>query len=244
MTQSVLWVDPDQPQDASLLLLLANEGFDLIKATRGSNALVLADASIDLVLLELDLPDADGLEICQRLRRQSSVPIILLTARNDEISKVVGLEMGADDYVTKPFSSRELVARVRAVLRRARRDPASPCVLHAGRLHLDLARGELKVGELPVELSAMQYRLLRLLMEHPGQVLDRDYLIDQVWREKFMGGAKTLAVHIRWLRQKVEADPGRPVHLVTVRGMGYRFESGQAHPGNGGQEISADMAAC
>ena len=228
MSSRILLVDDEETLRTSLAFALRQEGFEVVAAEDGPDALAVAGSdAFDLVLLDLMLPGLDGMEVCRRLRAQSPVPIIMLTARDGEIDKVLGLELGADDYVTKPFSVQELVARMRAVLRRTRPEvpkEAPGGLLTAGRLRLDLDRHELTVDAEPVELSAKEYQLLRLLMLNRGRVLTRDAMIDQVWGDDFMGDMKTLDVHIRWLRQKIEIDPSQPEHITTVRGAGYRFE--------------------
>jgi two-component system response regulator RegX3 len=225
MAARVFLADPDT--DASLITssLLADQGFAVTPVRTGEEVLSLAVVS-DLVLLEQLLPDTDGVALCRLLRSRSPVPIIFLTRRADELSRVVALEVGADDYVTKPFGTGELVARIRAVLRRARHELMASGSLRAGRLHLDLDRRELQVDGRPVPLSMKMFELLRLFMQSPGKVITRQYLIQKVWGDQFMGGAKTLDVHVRWLRRKIRDDGATPRHLFTVRGVGYRFEVG------------------
>jgi two-component system, OmpR family, response regulator RegX3 len=228
MATRILLVDDEETLRASLEFALQKEGYEVLTAGDGSAALALAAANPpDLILLDVMLPGLDGLEVCRRLRARSSVPILMLTAKDQEIDKILGLELGADDYITKPFSVRELLARMRAVLRRTRpeaSDNEAGGMLAAGRVTLNLDRYEVTVDGQPIELSPKEFQLLRLLMLHQGRVLTRDSLIDQVWGDAFMGDLKTLDVHIRWLREKIEEDPSQPRHIVTVRGAGYRFE--------------------
>jgi two-component system response regulator RegX3 len=228
MRPRILLVDDEETLRTSLAFALEKEGFAVVTAADGPSALAAATTSTpDLVLLDLMLPGMDGLEVCRRLRSQSPVPIVMLTARDQEIDKVLGLEIGADDYITKPFSTRELLARMRAVLRRTRaeeRVPEAAGMLSSGRVTMNRERHEVTVAGQPVDLSPKEFQLLRLLMLHRGRVLSREMLIEEVWGDDFMGDLKTLDVHIRWLREKIEADPSRPEHIVTVRGAGYRFE--------------------
>ncbi len=225
MPARILLVDDEETLRRSLSFTLTREGYEVVTAADGSAALTAAASqAIDLVLLDLMLPEIDGLEVCRRLRSSTGVPIIMLTARDHPIDKVIGLELGADDYVTKPFHSKELLARIQAVLRRAgpegrQRDDQ----LTRGRIALDLDRHEVKVQGQLVDLSPKEFQLLQLLMLHEGRALTREFLIGEVWGDAFMGDFKTLDVHIRWLREKIEADPSRPEQIVTVRGVGYRF---------------------
>jgi two-component system response regulator RegX3 len=228
MSARILLVDDEETLRTSLAFALEKEGYEVVTAADGPSGLAAAAASPpDLILLDLMLPGLDGLEVCRRLRAQSSVPIVMLTAKDQEIDKVLGLELGADDYITKPFSTRELLARMRAVLRRTRveeRPAEATGILAAGRVTLNLDRHEVSVAGKPVDLSPKEFQLLRLLMLHQGRVLSRETLIEEVWGDDFMGDVKTLDVHIRWLREKIEVDPSRPEQIVTVRGAGYRLE--------------------
>jgi two-component system, OmpR family, response regulator RegX3 len=228
MASSILLVDDEETFTRSLCFALEREGYLVRTAGDGITALRLAvEQAPDLVLLDVMLPNADGIEVCRRLRAGSDVPIIMLTARDDEVDKILGLELGADDYVTKPFSLSELLARVRAVLRRAemRERPAErPAVLISGDVRMDSARHQVQVRGEAVDLSPKEYQLLRVLMQHRGQVVSREFLIDAVWGDDFMGDEKTLDVHIRWLRGKIERNPSEPRHILTVRGAGYLFE--------------------
>ncbi len=223
----VLVVEDEESFSDALSFLLRQEGFEVAVATTGPDALVEFDRSgADIVLLDLMLPGLSGTEVCRALRARSSVPVIMLTARDSEVDKVVGLELGADDYVTKPFSSRELVARVRAVLRRRGEPEESATVaLQAGPVRMDVDRHVVTVGGDEVALPLKEFELLELLLRHAGRVLTRGQLIDRVWGADYVGDTKTLDVHVKRLRAKVEPDPARPQHLVTVRGLGYKFEA-------------------
>ena len=187
----------------------------------------------DLILLDLMLPGLDGFEVCRILRKEMNIPILMLTARDDEIDRVIGLEIGADDYITKPFSMRELMARVKAHLRRERlhreevstEQTASPGnVLQYGNLTLDLIRREVLLNNNPLTLKPKEFDLLHFLILHRGQALSREFLLERVWGWEFSGGTRTVDVHIHWLRERIEADPAHPTRIVTVRGSGYRFE--------------------
>lgn len=187
----------------------------------------------DLILLDLMLPGLDGIEVCRILRQEMNVPILMLTARDDEIDRVIGLEIGADDYITKPFSMRELLARVKAHLRRERLIRAEADVLPEGppkevlqfdNLTIDLNRREARLDGEPLLLKPKEFELLVFLVKHRGQALSRAFLLERVWGWEFSGGTRTVDVHIHWLREKIEADPAQPVRIVTVRGSGYRFE--------------------
>ena len=187
----------------------------------------------DLILLDLMLPKLDGVEVCRILRQEMNVPILMLTARDDEIDRVIGLEIGADDYITKPFSMRELLARVKAHLRRDRMiraevDATSGAttkeILQFNNLAIDLTRREVRLDGEPLSLKPKEFELLVFLLKHRGQALSRDFLLERVWGWEFSGGTRTVDVHVHWLREKIEADPSRPVRIVTVRGSGYRFE--------------------
>jgi len=187
----------------------------------------------DLMLLDLMLPGLDGFEVCRILRQEMNIPILILTARDDEIDRVIGLEIGADDYITKPFSMRELMARVKAHLRRERlireevgaeQNATSKNVLYFENLALDLTRREVLLDEKPLALKPKEFDLLLFLAQHRGQALSRDFLLERVWRWEFSGGTRTVDVHIHWLREKIEVDPSQPTRIITVRGSGYRFE--------------------
>jgi len=222
----ILVVEDEESFSDPLSYLLRKEGFEVDLAGSGPEALELFDRhGADLVLLDLMLPGLSGTEVCRALRTRSTVPVIMLTAKDSEVDKVVGLELGADDYVTKPYSSRELVARIRAVLRRrSEPDDLLPATLEAGPVRLDVERHVVSVGGEPVSLPLKEFELLELLLRNAGRVLTRGQLIDRVWGSDYVGDTKTLDVHIKRLRSKVEPDPGTPKHIVTVRGLGYKFE--------------------
>jgi two-component system, OmpR family, response regulator RegX3 len=223
---SILVVEDEESFSDPLSYLLRKEGYEVCVATTGTQALEEFDRSgADLVLLDLMLPGLSGTEVCRQLRSRSNVPVIMLTAKDGEIDKVVGLELGADDYVTKPYSSRELLARVRAVLRRrSEPDELLPASLQAGRVRMDVDRHVVTVDGEPVALPLKEFELLELLLRNAGRVLTRGQLIDRVWGADYVGDTKTLDVHVKRLRRKIEADPANPVHLVTVRGLGYKLE--------------------
>ena len=224
----VLVVEDEESFSDALSYMLRREGFEVAVAGTGPDALSEFDRSgADLVLLDLMLPGLSGTEVCRTLRQRSSVPVIMLTARDSEIDKVVGLELGADDYVTKPFSSRELVARIRAVLRR-RGEPESEAAgsaLEAGPVRMDVERHVVTVDGGTVPMPLKEFDLLELLLRNAGRVLTRGQLIDRVWGSDYVGDTKTLDVHVKRLRAKIEPDPSNPRHLVTVRGLGYKFET-------------------
>ena len=223
----VLVVEDEESFSEALSYMLRREGFEVAVAATGPDALSQFDrAGADLVLLDLMLPGLSGTEVCRTLRQRSNVPVIMLTARDSEIDKVVGLELGADDYVTKPFSSRELVARIRAVLRR-RGEPEdqAPAALEAGPVRMDVDRHVVTVNGGTVPMPLKEFDLLELLLRNAGRVLTRGQLIDRVWGADYVGDTKTLDVHVKRLRAKIEPDPANPRHLVTVRGLGYKFET-------------------
>jgi two-component system response regulator RegX3 len=223
----VLVVEDEESFSDALSYMLRKEGFDTAVAATGPDALTeFARNGADLVLLDLMLPGLSGTEVCRELRTTSNVPVIILTAKDSEIDKVVGLELGADDYVTKPFSSRELVARIRAVLRRhGDADEPLPTTLEAGPVRMDVERHIVSVGGRPVSLPLKEFELLELLLRNAGRVLTRSQIIDRVWGADYVGDTKTLDVHVKRLRAKVEPDPALPRYLVTVRGLGYKFDS-------------------
>ncbi|NHC46831.1 response regulator [Motilibacter aurantiacus] len=222
----VLVVEDEESFSEALSYMLKREGFEVEVATTGPEALETFDRSgADLVLLDLMLPGLPGTEVCRQLRQRSAVPVIMLTAKDSEVDKVVGLELGADDYVTKPFSSRELVARIRAVLRRGGEpEDLLPAALEAGPVRMDVERHVVTVDGAGVQLPLKEFELLELLLRNPGRVLTRMQLIDRVWGSDYVGDTKTLDVHVKRLRSKIEPDPAAPRHLVTVRGLGYKFE--------------------
>ena len=227
----VLVVEDEESFREALDFMLRKEGFEVTVADSGPAALEEFERSgADLVLLDLMLPGLSGTEVCRRLRSRSTVPVIMLTAKDSEIDKVVGLEIGADDYVTKPFSSRELLARIRAVLRRGGDSGGEPeesgtgSTLQVGPVRMDVDRHVVTVDGQGVQLPLKEFELLELLLRNRGRVLTRAQLIDRVWGADYVGDTKTLDVHVKRLRSKVEPDPAEPRHLLTVRGLGYKFE--------------------
>ena len=226
----VLVVEDEESFSDALSYMLRKEGFEVAVCPTGPDAIETFDREgADLVLLDLMLPGLPGSEVCRTLRERSSVPVIMLTAKDSEIDKVVGLELGADDYVTKPFSSRELVARMRAVLRRrGEPDEQGISTLESGPVRMDVERHVVTVRSDQVQLPLKEFELLEVLLRNAGRVLTRMQLIDRVWGADYVGDTKTLDVHIKRLRSRIEADPGNPVLITTVRGVGYRFD-----PGNG-----------
>lgn len=225
---TVLVVEDEESYVEALRAGLAREGFSVRIARDGAEALTMFDAvRPDLVLLDLMLPKMSGLEVCRRIRSQANVPIIMVTARDAEIDTVVGLEVGADDYVTKPYRIRELVARMRAVLRRSSgSEPGGPeGALSVGDVSLDSDRHEVTLRGQLVRLPLREFEVLELLMSHAGRVVTRDTLIDRVWGGDYVGDTKTLDVHIKRLRAKLEDDPANPSRITTIRGLGYRYES-------------------
>jgi len=221
----VLLIEDEEGFGEALEYQLGREGYDVDRTTDGVAGLERWRTSgADLVLLDLMLPGMPGEDICKEIRKTSNVPIIMLTARDGEIDKVVGLELGADDYVTKPFSTRELVARIKAVLRRTNTEQTSSTgVLEGGGIRLDPERFEVTVNGTSVHMPRKEFELLELLMENSGRVLTRDTLIDRVWGPDYFGDTRTLDVHVKRLRAKCESDPHAPKHLVTIRGLGYKF---------------------
>ncbi len=223
----VLVVEDEESFSDALSYMLRREGFEAVVAGNGIDALAEFDrGGADIVLLDLMLPGLSGTEVCRTLRSRSAVPIIMLTAKDTEIDKVVGLELGADDYVTKPYSARELLARIRAVLRRGTEADLPPdATLAAGPVRMDVERHTVTVDGEPVPLPLKEFDLLELLLRNAGRVLTRGQLIDRVWGSDYVGDTKTLDVHVKRLRAKIEPDPATPTWLVTVRGLGYKFES-------------------
>jgi two-component system response regulator RegX3 len=220
-------VEDEESFSDALSYMLRKEGFEVAVAATGPEAIAEFDRSgADLVLLDLMLPGLPGTEVCRLLRQRSTVPVIMLTAKDSEVDKVVGLELGADDYVTKPFSSRELVARIRAVLRRAGEAPEELITgtVEAGPVRLDSERHVVTVNGREVPMPLKEFDLLELLLRNSGRVLTRMQIIDRVWGSDYVGDTKTLDVHVKRLRSKIEADPANPTHLLTVRGLGYKFE--------------------
>jgi two-component system response regulator RegX3 len=226
----ILVVEDEESFSDALSYMLRKEGFEVAVAASGPDALVEFDRDgADLVLLDLMLPGLSGLEVCRQLRQRSDVPVIMLTAKDTEVDKVVGLELGADDYVTKPFSARELVARIRAVLRRrGEADDAAAPVLEAGPVRMDVERHVVTVAGSPVAFPLKEFELLEFMLRNTGRVLTRGQLIDRVWGSDYVGDTKTLDVHVKRLRAKIEPNPASPQHLLTVRGLGYKFEASPA----------------
>ncbi|MFF3851877.1 response regulator [Micromonospora sp. NPDC002575] len=223
----VLVVEDEESFSDALSYMLRKEGFEVSVAATGPSALTEFDRTgADIVLLDLMLPEMSGTEVCRQLRQRSHVPIIMVTARDSEIDKVVGLEIGADDYVTKPYSPRELVARIRAVLRRQSPDVAESGAptLAAGPVRMDIERHVVTVDGGAVQLPLKEFELLELLLRNAGRVLTRGQLIDRVWGADYVGDTKTLDVHVKRLRSKIEPEPSAPRFIVTVRGLGYKFE--------------------
>lgn len=223
---SILIVEDEDSFSDPLSYLLTKEGYDVMVAADGNSALnIFQEKSADLILLDLMLPGLSGTEVCRQLRSNSNVPVIMLTAKDSEIDKVVGLELGADDYVTKPYSSRELLARIKAVLRRqSEPDDLVPTTITSGRVEMDVERHIVTVEGDQVSLPLKEFELLEILLRNTGRVLTRGQLIDRVWGSDYVGDTKTLDVHIKRLRSKIEPDPSRPQYLVTVRGLGYKYE--------------------
>jgi DNA-binding response OmpR family regulator len=222
----ILLVDDEETMVRSLSTLLTQEGYQVATAADGPLALAAARAQQpDLIVLDVMLPGTDGIEVCRQIRTWSTVPIIMLTAKTGETDKVVGLEVGADDYVTKPFSGRELVARVKANLRRVQMQvqQAQEERLEAGDLLVDIGSRRVTVRGSEATLSPKEFDLLKILMSHPGRVLGRDFLLNSVWGQDFFGDTRTLDVHVRWLREKIEENPSQPLYIQTVHGVGYRF---------------------
>ena len=223
----ILIVEDEPSLSEPLSFLLRREGYDTEIAADGREAIAAFDRDpADLVLLDLMLPGLSGTEVCRELRTRSSVPIIMLTAKDSEVDIVVGLELGADDYVTKPYSTRELLARIRAVLRRrVEVDDIDDAVLEVGPVRMDVDRHAVSVGGGEVAMPLKEFELLELLLRNAGRVLTRGQLIDRVWGADYFGDTKTLDVHIKRIRSKIEVDPSQPTLLLTVRGLGYRFEA-------------------
>ncbi|MEW1964605.1 response regulator transcription factor [Micrococcus sp. NPDC078436] len=223
----ILIVEDEESFSDPLSYLLSKEGFEVTVAADGNEALAEFERSgADLILLDLMLPGMSGTEVCRQVRQRSNVPVIMLTAKDSEIDKVVGLEIGADDYVTKPYSSRELVARVRAVMRRqGEPEELVASAVAAGPVRMDIERHVVAVDGQQVSLPLKEFELLEMLLRNAGRVLTRGQLIDRVWGSDYVGDTKTLDVHVKRLRSKIEPDPSSPRHLVTVRGLGYKFEA-------------------
>ena len=226
----ILIVEDESSFSEAISFLLGKEGFETDVAENGRTALELFKASAyDLVLLDLMIPEVSGIEVCRAIRTTSMVPIIMLTAKDSEVDKVVGLELGADDYVTKPYSSRELVARIKAVLRRGTPESAdadsSSAIQTAGNIRMDVERHQVTVNGTLINLPLKEFELLEFLLRNEGRVLTRGQLIDRVWGGDYYGDTKTLDVHIKRLRSKIEEDPANPQLIQTIRGLGYKFEA-------------------
>ena len=222
----IMVVEDEESFSEALAFMLRREGYEVEVASDGNAAVDLfARAGADLILLDLMLPGLSGLEVCRHIRLSSQVPIIMLTAKDGEIDKVVGLEIGADDYVTKPFSSRELLARMRSVLRRnGETEDLAMATVEAGPVRMDVDRHVVTVRGANVSMPLKEFDLLELLVRNAGRVLTRSQLIDRIWGADYVGDTKTLDVHVKRLRAKIEEDPAAPLHLVTVRGLGYKYE--------------------
>jgi DNA-binding response OmpR family regulator len=239
MAEKILVVEDEISLQETLAYNLKRQGYEVETSSNGADA--LNDARRwhpDLIVLDVMLPGIDGFEVCQILRQEMNTPVLMLTARDDEIDRVVGLEVGADDYMTKPFSMRELMARVKAMLRRVRlvredisasaaaasSSASSSQTIELGDLVIDLTRREVRRNEQPISIKPKEFELLLFLAQHRGHVLTREVILERVWGWNYIGDSRTVDVHIRWLREKIENDPGSPVRIVTVRGTGYRFE--------------------
>jgi two-component system response regulator RegX3 len=222
----VLVVEDEESYSDPLAYMLRKEGFDVALAANGPAALEeFARHGADIVLLDLMLPGLPGTEVCRQIRQTSSVPVIMVSAKDTEVDKVVGLELGADDYITKPYSPRELVARIRAVLRRGSEPDLVPSTVEAGGVRMDVERHIVTVAGREVRLPLKEFELLEMFLRNAGRVLTRGQLIDRVWGADYVGDTKTLDVHVKRLRAKIEEDPANPQHLVTVRGLGYKYEA-------------------
>lgn len=237
MSEKILVVDDEISLQETLAYNLKKQGYDVKTIGDGAEAIELArEWSPELIILDVMLPGLDGFEICRILRQEMTTPILMLTARDDEIDRVVGLEVGADDYLAKPFSMRELIARVKALLRRVRliREEAAISegedgkpkaeVLEFDNLILDMVRHEIKIDDRVVAFKPKEYELLTFFAQHQGQVLSREMILERVWGWDFIGDSRTVDVHVRWLREKIEQNPANPRRIITVRGAGYRFE--------------------
>ncbi|NBD35122.1 MAG: response regulator [Chloroflexi bacterium] len=235
MSETILVVEDELVLRETLAYNLGKQGYEVHTAEEGNTGVDLAyEVQPDLILLDIMLPGIDGFEVCRLLRKEMNVPILMLTARADEVDKIVGLEVGADDYLTKPFSMRELLARIKALLRRVRmtreevaaevEEDEAPHQLIFDNLVIDMDRREVFLNDESLDLRPKEYDLLVCLAQNRGRVLSREQLLENVWEWDYTGGSRTVDVHIRWLREKIERDPGHPVRIITVRGVGYRFE--------------------
>ena len=223
----VLVVEDEESFSEAISFMLRKEGYEVAVAADGNAAVAEFDQNgADIVLLDLMLPGLSGTEVCREIRKRSKVPVIMVTAKDSEIDKVVGLELGADDYVTKPFSSRELIARIKAVLRRSGEIAEDNSdVIEIGPIRIDVERHAVSVNGEPVKLPLKEFDLLLMLMRNAGRVLTRGQLIDRIWGSDYVGDTKTLDVHIKRIRAKIEENPANPSHILTVRGLGYKFEA-------------------
>ncbi len=237
MADKILIVEDETTLQETLAYNLKRQGYEVETAGDGLAGLEAARrARPNLIVLDLMLPGMDGFEVCRVLRQEMNTPVLMLTARDDEIDRVIGLEVGADDYMTKPFSMRELIARVKAMLRRVRlvREEVSasaaqeplpgPQAMTFGNLVIDLGRREVRLNSEPITIKPKEYELLLFLAQHRGQVLSREFILERVWGWNYIGDSRTVDVHVRWLREKIEQDPGDPTRILTIRGAGYRFE--------------------
>ena len=231
MSDKILIVEDELTLQETLAYNLEHQGYQVFTASDGNKAIEMAkECNPDLILLDIMLPGIDGFEVCRILRKDMLVPILMLTARDDEIDRVVGLEVGADDYLTKPFSMRELVARVKALLRRVRQmqsnNPAEEKhqIFDFGNLRIDESRHEVSLAENPINLKPKEYDLLLYLAHHRGHILSREQILEEVWGWDYFGDSRTVDVHVRWLREKIESDPAKPNRIITIRSAGYRFE--------------------
>ena len=235
MAEKILVVDDEISLQETLAYNLKKEGYEIETAGDGTTAIDLARAmKPDLIILDIMLPGLDGFEVCRILRQETNTPVLMLTARDDEIDRVVGLEVGADDYLAKPFSMRELIARVKALLRRVRlireevdskaQESEQPKQLTFGNLVIDITRREVRIDDKVVPFKPKEYELLTFMGQHKGQVLTRELILERVWGWDFVGDSRTVDVHVRWLREKIEVSPEKPQRIITVRGAGYRFE--------------------
>ncbi|MDO9545755.1 MAG: response regulator transcription factor [Pelolinea sp.] len=232
MADKILVVEDEPVLQETLVYNLKHQGYEVDTANNGQAAIDKAkEINPDLILLDIMLPGLDGFDVCRILRKDMNVPILMLTARDDEIDRVVGLEVGADDYLTKPFSMRELIARVKALLRRVHsmqslntQEDATNIILQFNNLIIDETRHEVKIDDQPLDLKPKEYDLLLYLANHKGHVLSREKMLKDVWGWNYFGGSRTVDVHVRWLREKIEDNPADPVRIITIRSVGYRFE--------------------
>lgn len=229
--QTILLVEDDATLAEALTYNLEREGYTVLRASDGMTALEMARGDApDILVLDVMLPRLDGFSVCRMLRKESTIPILMLTARQDEVDRIAGLELGADDYLTKPFSVGELLARIRAILRRSDRQPTTERdAVVIGGIKLDTGSRRVWRDETEVQLSQKEFDLLACMMRNRGLALSRDVLLERVWGGDYVGDGRTVDVHIRWLREKIETDPSTPAYVQTVRGIGYRFDTPKAH---------------